>query len=186
MGRIVSIDIETTGIDPQSHETWEVAVVPLEGIEGREPEPRCYQLPVTLVGAESEALKVGGYRDRYLDVAPGTAVRRWPSGAVTVELLHEALLWTHEQLRDATLLGCSVHFDASFLAELFRRQGYNPAPWHHRYLDLGSYAGGAWGAKSALSSRAMADRYPNDAAHDAFADALWNVQVYQRILAKED
>jgi hypothetical protein len=183
MGRIVSIDIETTGLDPTAHETWEITIVPLEGIEGHRPDARCYQLPVTLIGAESEALEIGRFGDRYTKPLPGVAVRRWPSGASTTEPLTGVLLWIHEQLRDATLLGCSVHFDASFIAELFRRQGFNPAPWHHRHLDLGSFTAGAWGAGNALSSLAMSDRIPNPDAHDALADALWNVHVYRSITA---
>lgn len=180
--RLVSVDIETTGLDPTRHETWEVAIVPLEGRQGRRIDPRGYQLPVSLVGADSKALEVGGFRERY-EMPPTATIsmRHLPNGTGTLELLDEGLRWLHTELTDAHLLGCSVHFDAAFLAELFRRHGLGPEPWHHRYLDLGSYAAGAWGAKKPLSSKAMSDRVPNFDAHNAFSDALWNVQVYNFI-----
>lgn len=175
---IVSVDIETTGLDPTRHETWEIAVVPV----GKKAVPRCYHLPITLVGAERRALKVGNFEGRYLDPAPGTAEHRWPAEGHRPEPLGEVIGWLHETLTDTQLMGCSVHFDASFLAELFRRHGLAPEPWHHRHLDLGSFAAGAWDAKHALSSKAMSDRIPNNRAHDAYADAIWNAVVYDRIV----
>jgi len=179
--KIVSVDIETTGTDPSRHEAWEIAVVPLEGIQGRRPEKRCYQIPVTLVGSQYEALKVGDFYGRYTWPRPDAAHRIWDSGTTTQESLDGAFAWIFRELKDAQLLGCSVHFDAAFISELFRRHGFPAMPWHHRHLDLGSFAGGAWGAKHALSSKAMADRYPNEDAHNALADAEWNVEVYRQI-----
>lgn len=179
MRNIVSVDIETTGLHPKRHETWEVAIVPVDDIKAG----FCYQLPVTLVGADREALDVGRFTERYWCPRPGRAIRRWPSGAITSEPLDQVLGRIASALAGAHLLGCSVHFDANFLAELLERANY-PARWHHRYLDLGSFAGGAWDAKGPLSGRAMADRYPNPEAHDALADAEWNVEVYRNIVAK--
>jgi DNA polymerase III epsilon subunit-like protein len=180
MRRLVSVDIETTGLDPQRHEIWEVALVPVNPYE----DSWCYQLPVTLIGASGEALEIGGFSERYGAPGPNFVIRRWPSGASSPEGLEGALRCIYNQLNGATLLGCSVHFDASFLAELFRKHGFlDPEPWHHRYLDLGSFAGGAWGVKHALSSKAMSDRYTNANAHDALADARWNVEVYRKITA---
>jgi oligoribonuclease (3'-5' exoribonuclease) len=158
--KIVSVDIETTGLDPQRHEVWEVACIPVDAPS----HSFCYQLPATLNGAEATALEVGRFRSRYLEPKAGQAIQRWPSGAITIVSLDEALKRIEQELQDAQLLGCSVHFDANFLAELLARGGRS-ALWHHRYLDLGSFAAGAWGAKHALSSKAMSDRVPNLDAH---------------------
>jgi DNA polymerase III epsilon subunit-like protein len=179
---IVSVDIETTGLNHRRHEVWEAALVPINPAFTND--CWCYQLPITDAGAEDAALKVGGFGERYTNPGAGLVTRRWPSGTTSVEGLPGALNRMHHELTGATLLGCSVHFDAAFLAELFARHGLTPEPWHQRYLDLGSFVGGAWGAKAALSSKAMPDRYPNEDAHDALADARWNVEVYKKITAR--
>jgi DNA polymerase III epsilon subunit-like protein len=176
---IVSIDLETTGLNHRRHEIWEAALVPVNPNFDRD--CWCYQFPISGVGASAEALEIGGFADRYESPGAGMVIRRWPSGTTSVEGIEGALARMHALLDGATLLGCSVHFDAAFLAELFVRHGLQPEPWHHRYIDLGSFAGGAWGAKHALSSKAMSDRYPNEEAHDALADARWNVEVYEAI-----
>lgn len=179
---LISVDIETTGLDPQRHETWEVAIVPVDAPNSA----YCYQLPVSLAGAEEEALEVGRFRDRYLNPPAGWCVLREPGKRLRDERrLDQALRDISIDLAGAHLLGCSVHFDAAFLSALLARHGMAPQPWHHRHLDLGSFAGGAWGAKIPLSGQSMADRYPNPDAHDALADALWNVEVYRRIVDGE-
>jgi DNA polymerase III epsilon subunit-like protein len=181
---LISVDIETTGLDPEQHEVWEVAVVPVHAPQSA----YCYQLPVTLAGAEKEALEIGRFEDRYLHPRAGKSALRDLGHLSCAEEapMQQALRDIYIDLSGARLLGCSVHFDARFLEALFRRAGYGvPAPWHHRHLDLGSFAGGAWGAKSALSSQAMTDRIPNPGAHDALADARWNVEVYRRIVDGE-
>lgn len=192
--QLVSVDIETTGLDPQRHEIWEIAAVDVES--GNK---LGWKLPVyKLQEAEPGALTVGGFyengckdpdycestvkvRAKPLDYP--TAVRRYthePETALVGAVAEEVAKF----LDGAALLGASVHFDAEFLRE-WLRQNRQCGTWHHRYLDLGSFAAGAWGAKQALSSKAMSDRYPNENAHNALADALWNIKVYEAIRSKQ-
>lgn len=189
--KLVSVDIETTGLDPSLHEAWEIAIVPI--CQDREdPDevaetgpPLLYQLPVNLLHAEQPALEISRYHERAMGVQPGRALR-WtgPNGdqRQTEIPIAAAAIEMASVLKGACLVGMSVHFDAGFIAEFFRKTTVaSRPPWHHRHLDLGSYAAGAVGAGKALAGLSLADRIPNENVHSALADAEWNVEVYEAI-----
>lgn len=202
MPKIVSLDLETTGLLPDTHEVWEVGIVPLD--TGREHIHFQFQ-PTDLTVSESAALQVGGFYERFdwigdpryardmlvqgviveEDEDTGEKTEK-PSEHKAVTSAGQALWKIAKELEGATLLGLNVgSFDAPFLAALLRKYGHNPT-WGHRYLDLGSFAAGAWGAKQPLSGRAIADRLDkhgikNRGEHNAYHDALWNVDAYNFI-----
>lgn len=202
MPKIVSVDLETTGLLSDTHEVWEVGIVPLDS--GRE--HMHYQFhPTDLTVAEPQALQVGGFYERYDWIGDPRYARDMlvegivveedeetekksekPSGHKAVMGAGEATWKIAKELEGATLLGLNVgSFDAPFLAALLRRYGHSPT-WGHRYLDLGSFAAGAWGAKQPLSGRAIADRLEkhgieNRGAHNAYNDALWSLDAYNYI-----
>lgn len=198
MPKIVSVDLETTGLLPDYHEVWEIGIVPLD--TGREHMHYQFQ-PTELEAAESQALQVGGFYERFdwigdprlardmlvegviIDEEEGTEE---PSGHKAVTGAGEAAWKIARELEGATLLGLNVgSFDAPFLAALLRKYGHSPT-WSYRSLDLGSFAAGAWGAKQPLSGKAISDRLEkrgieNRAIHNAYADALWNADAYNFI-----
>ena len=63
MTRPVFIDTETTGLDPDRHAIWEVALITPDGNE------HVWQFPVDEMSADPFALDIGRYWDR-----------RWPDG----------------------------------------------------------------------------------------------------------
>jgi DNA polymerase III epsilon subunit-like protein len=198
MPKIVSVDLETTGL-LDTHEVWEVGIVPTD--TGREPLHYQFQ-PTELEKAEASALVVGRFYERFDWIGDPRLARDMlvqgvikdeeagtesPSDHKAVTGAAEACWRIAKELEGATLLGLNVgSFDAPFLARLLRKYGHNPT-WGHRYLDLGSFAAGAWGAKNTLSGRAITDRLEahgveNSEAHNALADAVWNVDAYHAIL----
>lgn len=198
MPKIVSVDLETTGLLPETHEVWEVGVVPLDS--GRDHMHYQFQ-PTELESAEPAALGVGGFYDRFDWIGDPRLARDMlvegvikdeekgveePSGHKAVTGAAEAAWKIAKELEGATLIGLNVgSFDAPFLAALLRKYGHSPT-WSHRYLDLGSFAAGAWGAKHTLSGRALSDRLEkygieNRDAHNAYSDALWGVDAYNAI-----
>lgn len=177
--KLVSLDLETTGLDPTRHEAWEIAVIDVG-------EPKSFlhfMMPVTMVGAEAKALGVGAFKERYRYDERGMAIqhngpgvsRQLPVGTVVDQL--------HEFVKDSRLMGCSVHFDAAFLSELFRKHGMDPiAPWHHRHLDLGSYVAGREESQEPWGSSSMqSEILPNNNPHTAFGDARWNVYLWKQV-----
>lgn len=169
---IVSLDLETTGLDERIHEAWEVALVTESG------EETCWQFPLRkrFNEASQKALEIGGFLERY-SVERGLAMSDHGSGRT-----HLRPEWAAEQLHartvGATLMGCAIQFDMRFLTELMRAYGVEPE-WHHRSLDLGSYAAGVLEDVVPLSSAELAAGVPNPDAHTALGDARWNWEVYR-------
>lgn len=197
MPNIVSVDVETTGLTPGVHEVWEVGIVPLDS--GREHMYYQFQ-PTDVENAEPRALQVGGFyqnfdwignplyaRDMLVEgvIKDEEEETEKPSGHKALTGAAEACWRIAKELKGATILGLNPHFDSEHLEALLRTYGHAPT-WSHRHLNLGSYAAGAWGARNVLSGKAVADRMEahgivNDAVHNAYADAKWNVDAYNAI-----
>lgn len=111
---LVYIDIETTGLDPHLHQVWEIAYAIDTG------PVRTYQVRHSLDHADPEALTINRYMDRFT----GGHDR-----AVEAEIQCD--------LQGATIVGFNPAFDATFL-----RARWGIAPWHHRTLDVSTYAMG--------------------------------------------
>jgi oligoribonuclease (3'-5' exoribonuclease) len=185
---LVSVDIETTGLDPRTHEAWEVAIVQEDGSW------HLFDLPVhRLQHAESGALRINEFYGRRLagpndpDDDTQVAFRSFamPYHGENERPLGEDEAWAHiaELLAGATPMGCSVHFDMEFIAEGLRRHGLAPA-WHHRFLDLGSFAAGVWNEPGPIGGGSMIQKRPevkNEAVHTALADAQWNWAMYRQL-----
>ena len=117
---LVYLDTETTGLDPDRHEIWELAYAVDDG-------------PIhsgvmfhSLRHADPKALAMNGYWDRTRDATP-KAWQQLENGARTA-------------LEGATLVGANPAFDAAFL-----RARWGVAPWRYRLLDVEAYAMGALG-----------------------------------------
>lgn len=198
MAKIVSLDLETTGLELDKHEVWEIGIVPLDS--GKDQIHYQFQ-PIDLENAEPPALQVGQFYDRFDWIGDPRVARDMLVDAVVKDedegtekpSAHKALTGAAEacwniaqQLEGATLMGLNVgSFDAPFLAKLMRKYGHAPT-WNHRYLELGSFAAGAWASKVPLSGRAIADRLEkhgvaNRGLHNAYNDAMWNVDAYNFI-----
>lgn len=58
MTALAFVDTETTGLDPDFHEIWEVGLIVND-------EERLWQLPVDLKRADPKALEIGRFHERY-------------------------------------------------------------------------------------------------------------------------
>jgi DNA polymerase-3 subunit epsilon len=111
----VFLDCETTGLDPNYHEVWELAYAVDEG------PIHSHFLPHNAAKFQPEALNANQYLRRHI---PST--------------LEEALTFEHKvrgALEGATLVAANPAFDAGFLRV---RWGYTP--WKYRLLDVEAYA----------------------------------------------
>lgn len=113
----VYLDTETTGLDPDRHEVWEIAYAIDDG-----PVLSAF-VPHSLATADREALELNGYWRRHVGRVDDRAD------------LHARLA-----LDGATLVGANPAFDAAFL-----RARWGVTPWKYRLLDVEAYAMGALG-----------------------------------------
>jgi DNA polymerase III epsilon subunit-like protein len=162
----ISVDIETSGLDPCVHETIEVGMCWKGG------RTNAFSLPFDESKASPRALEVNGW---------GT--RRF-ARQISVE---EALVELDEAFGGGAMLVASpAHFDVGFLEQLFRRLDLSP-PWNHRsIIDIKSYALGRIGIETDLRNAEIARLYdlnplPEDEAHSALNDAVWQAELFSRV-----
>jgi hypothetical protein len=187
------IDTETTGLHPQIHQVWEVAVI----IDDHE---RCWQLPVDLSVADPFALAKGGYYERTWPAAGAGSGSQWADPDVTKERV-DAVMGEFVEAPDGTLDGCTVHpndvdkwahtfctmlqgrtlvglntaFDDNRLDRLVRRNGQAPT-WHYRPFCVENYIAGhlrigaRWGSSDDLLAKVGVNSADFDR-HTALGDA---------------
>jgi len=173
---IAIVDCETTGLDPDRHEVWEVAVIiaGVEDEEGKAPADCEYlwQLPVqNLDDAEPAALSLSRfYERRWPTIEPseldgsaaGKALDGYRDGPDAIERVltvaqMPAWAWRFAELTAGLpLVGANPSFDARRLDDLIRRYDASPA-WHYRLLDIESMAAGyVLGRRSLLEQEDIA------------------------------
>lgn len=135
---LVFLDTETTGLDPDRHEVWEIAFAVDDGpiVSG--------VVPHSLRHADPFALNLNGYAKRgHFDIT-----------RTDVELDLRAAL------KGATIVAANPAFDAGFL-----RARWGVTPWHHRLWDVEAYAAGVLGWNSLKGMAGIAEAL-RDLGHD--------------------
>lgn len=195
MSEVVFVDTETTGLDPDRHEIWDVGLITPDGEEHQ------WFLPVDLGRADSVALSIGRFHDRYeRDMATHP----------------EDFAWEFAQLtRGKHLAGAVISFDEERLRKLLRAHGACPE-WHYHLIDVEALAvgflhglrtvvteyeiptgGDSYGA-DVLKAAGVADTLPwssydvsralgveppsTDEQHSAIADARWAKRLYEAVV----
>lgn len=122
------VDTETTGLDPDRHEIWEVGLILPGGAEYE------WQLPVDLSRADPIALNIGRFHERrwsYISYPDRPALMAPESFAPTFVKLTRGL----------HLAGAVVSFDEKRLERLLRANGECPM-WHYHLVDVEALAAG--------------------------------------------
>src|SRR5580704_2133551 len=139
MTKLAFVDTETTGLDPDLHEIWEVGLI-LREEDGREHEHRWY-LPVDLGRADPIALKIGGFHERYGNwpgrtLDDGTVL---PEKSGQVSNLRSFASKFAKWTRGAHLVGAVISFDEERLRRLLKANGACPE-WHYHLVDVEALA----------------------------------------------
>lgn len=171
---VVFVDTETTGLDPDLHQIWEVALIDVHG------EERIWHLPVDLGHADPVALRISRYHERH--------------GSCGVQVgPHSVDLFAREfaaLTRGKHLVGAVVSFDAERLAKLLRANGECPE-WHYHLIDVEALAVGFLSAHGAdvplpwdsqqLTELLGLEVPDDDVKHTAVGDARWARQIYNAV-----
>lgn len=170
MSEVVFIDTETTGLDPDKHEIWDIALV-YENEHGIWEEFQTF-LPVDLGKADFRALEIGGFYDRYED--PGSS--QWVQGSLRL---------VEQITRGKHLAGAVVSFDEERLRKLFQRRGLCPG-WSYHLIDVECLAAGKLGYYPPWKSDTLSDELGIDTSnfdrHTASGDAWWAKAIYDKVM----
>lgn len=167
MSDVCFVDTETTGLDPDAHQLWEVALITPDGNE------HVWQFPVDQMKADPFALDIGRWWDRrWKQCAPGSLMAitaiydaHKPDKRGTAVPASDLVDWA-KHFRDLVgtshLCGAVVSFDEERLRRLLHRLGALHR-WHYHLIDIEALAAGF----IAGSLAAMRD------AKDITGEGLW-------------
>lgn len=180
------VDCETTGLDPDRHEIWEVGLIADEGTANGGWTERRWLLPVDLGRADPIALRIGGFHERHPqgdDYEPVSGqLSRGESDAVGPFAQAFARL-----TRGAHLVGAVVSFDEERLRRLLRANGACPE-WHYHLVDVEALAAGKLGIRPPWNSETLSLAVGVDPAefarHAALGDARWAKAIYEAVIGK--
>ena len=183
--QIVFVDTETTGLDPDRHEIWEVAciyrgtVFTSRDTESEEWIEKVWRLPVDLGRADPVALRLTGFHER-------TGFMSQPSPTKPNDFAADFAKIT----RGKHLAGAVVSFDEERLRKLLRANGACPE-WHYHLIDVEALAVGSLAAAgkppplpwdSEDLSRNLGIE-PDAHRHEALADARWAKRLYEAVMS---
>ncbi|MBQ0827668.1 hypothetical protein [Streptomyces tagetis] len=189
---IAFLDCETTHLDAEIGEVWEVAVILREQEDGGQPVDTefVWQFAVDEAAADPEALRIGRFRERH--VVDPTCGAAWTGPGPVIPLSREsaidAIVYV---LSGAVLVGSNPGFDDRHLRKLL---GPGGAHWHYRPYDIVQLAAAKIGVRSAgplpwrahVLSRAVGVEPPApEVAHTALGDARWARDVHDAVMVRE-
>lgn len=170
MTRLAFVDCETTGLDPERNEVWEVGLI-LVGTDNSDGEYE-WQLPVDLGWADAMALTVSGYHGRRVGSASSSP--------------HEFARKFSRLTHGAHLVGAVPSFDDAFLKRLLRANGACPG-WHYHLIDTEALVAGLLGISPPWNSNDLSKAVGVDSEsferHTALGDARWARATYDAVMA---
>lgn len=199
MTKLAFVDIETTSLDRERAEVWEVGLIIRDPVVGRDDE-FVWQLPVDLFDADPMSLKISGfYERRWVE-------RDWPAASADEGLTGNVVVpannmgrWAREFVKltlGAHLVGNVPSFDDHHLQRLLRRHN-QCAMWHYHLVDVEALAAGSISAHDEVQhlaappwdseelSRACyvdPDQYDR---HSALGDARWARDLYDAVIGTD-
>ncbi|MGW2520520.1 3'-5' exonuclease [Streptomyces sp. NPDC001617] len=188
MPTLAFIDCETTRLDAEIGEAWEVAVILREFEDGEHTDTEyVWEFSITPETADPESLRIGRWHERR-QLATGTDEAAFTGSIPAVVMSRtEAIKAILNVLSGAILVGSNPAFDDRFLRKLL---GPGSAQWHYRPYDIVQLAAAKVGIEAAGPlpwssyglSRAVGVEPPTkDVAHTALGDARWSRDVFDAV-----
>jgi DNA polymerase III epsilon subunit family exonuclease len=168
------IDIETTGLDRDTHEIIELAVVIAKMKEGQLIVVDQLDLkiqPKNIENADPQALRINGYN---------------PADWLFAVTLEEAMKEFAKKTEGAIFVAHNITFDYGFVENALKKTSIENKMHFHK-IDTISLAFGILHTNDdlgKLSLRVLCEKYgiENKKAHSAFADAYATYEVFKRLM----
>lgn len=175
---LIFLDTETTGLDPDRHQIWEIATIEIKN--GEPISQRLEQFPVNLSYADPMALTVNEFYERAYQIRnpvllTQTGIRDW---------CH----WFARRSHGAHIVGAVPDFDTRFLTNLLRENEACPG-WHYHLVCVENLLAGRlcepppWKSDE-LYAKAGINRNEY-AKHTAMGDCLLAVDIYDLVMGTE-
>jgi DNA polymerase III epsilon subunit-like protein len=196
MTRLVFVDCETTGLDPERHHIWEIAwLVRDPDLTGNTDDINHWMIRPDLSTADPNALAIGRYYERIGKLATQpvgtTQIMVEVDGALKVNgnpPLTQLAADLANDLDGAFVVGNVPWFDERFIQNLLRANGQCLAS-HYHLVDIEAMAVGQLGTghllppfDSATINASYGLDYPPGARHTALGDARMVRDLYDAIL----
>jgi len=172
---IIFVDIESTGLDLDRHEVWDIALIEADGTEHE-----WHVKPRDLSEASPDALRITRYYERAATWYRGSA-GGWEEEEIVASLVVLLTAGKH-------LVGAVPSFDAAFLTKFLRRRGYVPA-WHYHLVDVEALVAGRlrleppWDTKELARLIGVDSGLPEYEKHTAIGDARWAKAMYEAVFS---
>lgn len=168
---VAFVDIETTGLDVDRHDIFEIAIIADE-------EEYVWAMAPHLENADPTALRITRFYERF---EPSAQKVFQPRPLVAAQVARA--------LAGRNIVGAVPSFDARFLEPFLRAYGQAPA-WHYHLVDVEALAAGMLGVEPPWDSADLAAKvgvHPDDvrfAKHTALGDARWAKAIYEAVLVR--
>lgn len=203
---IAFVDTETTHLNAEIGDAWEVAVILREADATHSPDTDTeyvWQIRPDLTVADPESLKIGRFDERFnVPANVDAAFTGYEAGPVVPMTREQAIITIRSILRGAILVGSNPGFDDRFLRKLL---GPGSAQWHYRPVDIATLAAGRKLGLTGLARLAGVTPLPSDevrfpfssrdlsrwtgveppggdVAHTALGDARWARDVFDAVV----
>lgn len=177
--KLAFVDCETTGLTPDVHELWEVAVITRDD-DGAEHEV-VWELPVAIINADPTALRIGGYWQRA--TLPFNAQYARSRNNVT-RTVSAVAVEVAGLLAGAHIVGVVPAFDAAFLRRWLRRHRLVES-WHYHLVTVEAMAAATLGMQPPWNSEELSLALGVDPTdyerHTALGDARWAQALYDAV-----
>jgi DNA polymerase III epsilon subunit-like protein len=187
---LVFLDTETTGLDRERHQVWEIGAIARTDQGDVEYQ---WMLRPDLRSADPGGLRIGRYYERMGRIRSSYPVdSAWrlihpddPGAYAADEVASDVA----QLLDGVTVVGAVPDFDAEILRRGLRRNG-QAATWHYHLVDVETFAAGAvrqappWGFDDLLAAYGLV--YDEADRHTALGDARMVRDLYDAVLAKRD
>jgi DNA polymerase III epsilon subunit-like protein len=187
--KIVFLDTETTGLDSDRHEIWEIGAI-VRTDDGGDDMEWAWQIRPLMTTADPTGLRIGRYYER-IEVGanlPGSARLTASPPNLDRGLWLEAREVAQDLaplLDGAILVGAVPDFDARFLTR-FLREHHQAPTWHYHLVDVETLAAGAiqlappWNFDALLATYGLA--YDEADRHTALGDARMARDLYDAVM----
>lgn len=168
MTRLIFLDTETTGLDPERNQVWEVACIVRDYDESgkvvTQDEEHHWFLYVDLAKADLIALNIGRYFERHPTMVEKNHATAVANRATFAGEFFKLSIGAH-------IVGAVPDFDTRFLAKLLGEYNFLPA-WHYHLVCVENLLAGHYQMEPPWKSRDLMEKagVVNEAAHTAMGD----------------